>query len=44
VPIAGLNPGQYVLYAVIDDGFNTPVASADSAPYTPNFAIQAKDR
>src|SRR5262249_24978470 len=29
-------------YAVIDDGFNAPVASADSVPFTPNFAVQGQ--
>src|SRR5262249_42942201 len=38
VPIDTLPPGQYVLYAVVDDGFNPPVASADSVPFTPGFA------
>jgi hypothetical protein len=42
VPIDGLNPGQYVLYAVINDGFNPPLASPDSVPYTPDFAVQGQ--
>ena len=42
VPIDGLTPGQYVLYAVINDGFNSPVASADSVPFTPNFAVEGR--
>src|SRR5262249_8619008 len=42
VPIDGLTPGQYVLYAVVNDGFNAPVVSANSVPFTPNFAVQGQ--
>ena len=42
VPINGLNPDQYVLYAVINDGFNSPVASPNSVQFTPGFAVQGQ--
>ncbi len=42
VPINGLNPGQYVLYSVINDGFNSPVASPNSVAFSPNFAVEGQ--
>jgi hypothetical protein len=39
VPIEGLFETQYVLYAVVNDGFNAPVQSGDSAAFTLDFAV-----
>src|SRR5262249_3727246 len=39
VPVEGLFQTPYVLYAVVDDGFNAPVQSGDSAAFTPDFAV-----
>jgi hypothetical protein len=32
-------PTGYHIYAVVNDGFNAPVQSADSAAFTPRFAV-----
>jgi hypothetical protein len=40
VPIDSLYPLQYTLYAVVNDGYNAPVKTADSAPFTPAFAVE----
>ena len=42
VPIEGLYDTDYYLYAVVNDGFNVPVQSGDSAPFTPDFAVQGQ--
>ncbi len=39
VPISGLYPLEYKLYATVNDGFNSPVQSASSTVFTPDFAI-----
>jgi hypothetical protein len=39
VPIEGLYPLPYTVYAVVNDGFNVPVKTANSAPFTPMFAV-----
>jgi hypothetical protein len=40
VPIGGLYPLSYTVYAVVNDGFNAPVRTASSAPFIPTFAVQ----
>ena len=40
VPIGGLYPLSYTIYAVINDGYNASVRTASSAPFTPAFAVQ----
>src|SRR5262249_6033219 len=40
VPIDGLFPLEYKVYAVVKDGLNVPVKTALSAPFTPAFAVQ----
>jgi hypothetical protein len=39
VPVEGLYPLPYTVYAVVNDGFNVPVKTANSAPFTPAFAV-----
>jgi hypothetical protein len=39
VPIEGLYPLPYTVYAVVNDGFNVPVKTANSSPFTPEFAV-----
>ena len=39
VPISGLYPLDYKLYATVNDGFNSPVQSASSTVFTPDFAV-----
>ncbi|MFO0847306.1 MAG: malectin domain-containing carbohydrate-binding protein [Gemmataceae bacterium] len=40
VPVDGLAAIPYTLVAVVNDGQNPPVASAESAPFTPKFAVR----
>jgi hypothetical protein len=40
VPVGGLYPLPYTVYAVVNDGFNAPVRTASSEPFTPAFAVQ----
>jgi hypothetical protein len=39
VPIQGLYPLPYTVYAVVNDGYNAPVRTANSAQFTPAFAV-----
>jgi hypothetical protein len=39
VPVDGLYPLPYTVYAVVSDGFNVPVKSVNSTPFTPLFAV-----
>jgi hypothetical protein len=40
VPIDGLYPLPYTVYAVVNDGYNAPVTTADSETFTPAFAVE----
>ena len=42
VPIAGLFPVPYELYATVDDQTNTPTQSPLSAVFTPEYAVQGE--
>src|SRR5262249_61228172 len=42
VTIEGLYDTDYYLYAVVDDGFNVPVPSGNSAMFRPKFAVQGR--
>jgi hypothetical protein len=39
VPIDSLYPLPYTVYAVVSDGYNAPVKTGNSAPFTPEFAV-----
>jgi hypothetical protein len=40
VPVSGLYPLPYTVYAVVNDGFNAPVKTASSPAFLPAFAVE----
>src|SRR5262249_7477613 len=42
VAIEGLYDTDYYFYAVVDDGFNVPVQSGNTATFRPDFAVEGQ--